>query len=128
MKIIRKIKVAVPEKLSTNKYNAKNKFNRNNIARQFHMSAKVSVLNQKIKGITKGSYPVSVFYEFYLRGKRLDWVNLGAMTKMIEDGLTRAGIFEDDDPKFISHGTMKSYQIKKDEMEYCMVSVIKKDL
>lgn len=80
-----------------------------------------------VREATKGKgkvtdYPINVTYDFYLKGRPVDWVNLSAMAKMIEDGLVKAGVLADDAPKFVAQGMLISNKSKRD-YSYCIVEL-----
>lgn len=118
------IKVVIPEKISTNPFYNLAFYEKTPLKKHFYQETKVAVMNQKVQPVQ--DYPVQAHYTFYLKGKKLDWVNLASMTKMVEDGLVKAKVLTDDSPKYVIRGTMESRPLPKDEkLEYCLVELTK---
>lgn len=112
------IEVLLPDKVTTNAYYAAHYLKRSNIKQGFKEAA---ILAARNKGKID-EYPINVTYSFHLIGRPVDWVNLSAMAKMIEDGLVQAKVIEDDAPKFISQG-MLIYNKSKRKYSYCVVEL-----
>ena len=112
--------VRIPKKVTTNDwyktfYKAKTK-----VQNEFRQAVWDAKQEYKLKPIKE--YPINVTYAFYLTGKQLDWVNLSAMTKIIEDALVAEGILTDDSPKYIAQGMMIPNKSKR-KYDYCIVEL-----
>jgi len=107
-----KIKIPLPQKISTNKiYAGTHWATRKKQADLYHESL-IEYRNEKIT-----EYPVDINYIFSFKGKTLDTTNCSYMVKMLEDGLVKSGVLEDDDPKHVSFTGIYSQKGKKDEVE-----------
>jgi len=95
------MRIELPEKVSLNvMYAGVHWRRRKDLADGFHFAVLAAARKSKIEKIPKAEYPVHMEYIFFVDGK-LDVSNTGAMTKLVEDGLVRAGILEADDRKFV---------------------------
>jgi hypothetical protein len=101
----------LPVKISTNKiYAGLHWTARKKIKKSF---AKVLFVAQPVT-----EFPVDVYYNFHLKGKRLDSLNLAFMAKMIEDCIVAKGILTDDTPKYVRRSILESKPAKK---KYCEI-------
>lgn len=112
------IEVQLPQKITTNVYYNAHHHARTPIKHDYYLAVKDAA---KSKGKIK-DYPINATYCFYLTGRAVDWVNLSAMAKMLEDGLVREGVIEDDAPKFVSQG-MLIYNKSKRKYDYCVIEL-----
>jgi len=112
-------KVRIPKKISTNVYYRAHYMAKNSINNDFYNEVFAAVIKQKIKPIS--NYPAKVSFVFFLHGRLLDWVNLSAMAKMIEDGLVKNGILENDDKRYISQGAL-SCEKSNAKYDYCIIT------
>ncbi|MBA4307013.1 MAG: hypothetical protein C0429_09790 [Sphingopyxis sp.] len=115
-----KFTIAVPEKISTNKIYAGVHWS---IRKRFVDDMHLMVLASKIPRYD-GPLPVECRYRFRLNGPLLDSSNTTALGKITEDGLVRAGVLEDDNPKFVSWFCCKSEKAGKGEEDTVEVEFI----
>lgn len=106
------IKIPLPEKVSTNAiYSGMHWSKRKKLADLYHW-ALVQHKNQAVK-----EYPVDINYVFTFKGKPLDTTNCTYMAKMLEDGLVKNGVIEDDSPEYVAFTGIYSQKGSKDEVE-----------
>lgn len=104
-------KLPLPQKISGNSvYAGMHWSKRKKLADDFHLAVWASVRQQKI--IPWKDFPAKVHYQYHLSGRMPDISNLGLMTKLVEDGLVKAGIFPDDSYKYIREITISGCKIK----------------
>lgn len=104
----------LPQKISSNSvYAGMHWTKRQKLANDFHLAVLTSIKQQKISPCRE--FPVKVKYEYHLAGRMPDISNLGLMTKLVEDGLVRAGIFPDDSYKYIQEIIIGGIKIKNPE-------------
>jgi hypothetical protein len=113
------LEIHLPKKISTNEYYKLFHGSRTVIKKEYQEYVWAALVGKR-KKIT--DYPINVTYDFYLTGRPLDWVNLSAMTKMIEDALVINGVLENDSPKYISQGMM-IYNKSKRNYNYCIIEL-----
>ena len=90
--------IPIPEKVSLNVfYSQRHWAIRKKIADSFHEAVFYSVKEQRAKPVK--NYPVFINYTFYMTGRLLDATN--TPTKLVEDGLVKAGILQNDSPKYV---------------------------
>ena len=111
--------IDLPCKVSTNVFYNMHFHKRHDLKQEFYTAVLYAARKAKIAPITH--YPVNVTYSFTLPGRALDTLNLGAMAKMVEDGLRHAGVLKDDSPLFVSQITLSQRVAKKKE---CVVEVL----
>lgn len=124
MREMRRLEVILPYKVSTNDF-YKAHFQRKAImVSEFHEAIFGAIHEHKFKPVDE--YPISLRMTFYLKGKMLDWVNLGAMAKACEDALRSNKILIDDSPKFIKHGTLIPKRSNK-KYDYVEIEITKEE-
>ena len=89
---------------------------RSQVAKQFKAAAVAAAREQDLQPV--GRYPVTVHVvcHFGPDRRRFDYDNLALTAKFIGDGLTKAGILQNDSPPFVSMGTLEPR--KTDEPSY----------
>ena len=112
--------VRLPAKVTTNVYYRTHYRARTPLHDSFYKAVWDAIQEYKVKPVK--DYPINVTYAFYLRGNAVDWVNLSAMTKIIEDALVTEGILTDDSPKYIAQGMMIPNKSKR-KYDYCIVEL-----
>ena len=106
------IKIPIPQKVSTNSIYAGLHWTKRKEHADLYHNYFLEYRNQPIE-----DYPVDITYIFNFKGKVLDTTNCTYMAKLIEDGLVKNGIIEDDDPKHVSFTGIYSQKGSKDEVE-----------
>ncbi len=103
------ITVIIPKKVSLNPYLRSHWAKQQEIKAMFHLAVKhaLEANFEPYRGQVRSTY------NYYLKGKLLDWDNTTAMTKIIQDTLVREGVFEDDRNPFILGGTQNVYKSKE---------------
>lgn len=110
------IKIPLPEKVSTNQiYAGKHWAVRKKLADLYHES----LIEYRNKRIT--DYPAEITFIFTYKNKPLDCLNTSYSAKLLEDGLRKWEIIEDDNPDFISSVTLISKKGTIDEVEIIIV-------
>ena len=106
--------IPIPQKVSTNViYSGKHWTVRKQHADLYHQ-----YIRAEVKPPEKGfEYPIDITYIFNFKGKLLDTTNCTYMVKLLEDGLVKSGIIEDDDPKHVQYTGIYSQKGKKDAVE-----------
>jgi hypothetical protein len=111
-----KLKIPLPQKVSTNKiYAGTHWAKRKSLADLYHECL------IEYKGQTIKDTPVEITYIFNFKGKPLDTTNCTYMAKLLEDGLVKQGILEDDSPEFVAGTHIYSQKGKVDEVEILIV-------
>lgn len=106
------IKIPLPEKVSANAiYAGQHWRKRQKLAELYHASL-IEFRNKRVVG-----YPVDITYIFRFKGKLLDASNCSYSAKLLEDGLRKWKIIEDDTPEFVQSVTLMSLKGKSDEVE-----------
>lgn len=106
------ITIPLPQKLSSNAMHARMHWTkRAKISDEFYQAVWFAVKEQKVKRITK--YPVDCRYDFVLEGKLLDTLNTAEMAKLVEDGLRKAGVLDDDGQKHVREVTLAVHRAPK---------------
>lgn len=107
-------------------FGSMDKYQRNRIVKQWHKAVYVVCKQQKIKPITK--YPVDIQTTTYFKrkGSKRDTSNCFAANKLVEDGLVRAGIIVDDNPKYVRKHIVRPCVMGCPE-DYVLVLVTGKD-
>lgn len=102
----------IPEKISSNAtYAGLHWARRKKVADLYHSSM---LQFRKLK-VTE--YPVEISYVFTFKRNPLDSTNCGTMAKLVEDGMVRCGILEDDDWKHVTSTTLHTQKGDKDLIE-----------
>ena len=105
------IEVILPKKISTNTiYAGKHWAVRKKEADMYHEE----FLDKKVEKIT--DYPININYIFEFKGKPLDTSNCSYMAKLLEDGMVKKGIIEDDDPKYVAFTGLYSQKGTQDKV------------
>lgn len=113
------LEITIPEKISTNRiYAGIHWAVRKKIADLYHLE--VLPLKGKVK-VEK--YPVEVFYDWHFKKNPLDTLNCAFMSKMIEDGLVKVGVLEDDDVKFVRRSVLDSKKSNEFEHDTVVVTI-----
>lgn len=97
------IEITIPEKVSMNKVKGMNHFVWYRLAELFHSEF------ADIKGKLKvEKYPVQIQYDWHWTKKPLDSLNSALMCKLLEDGMVKAGILEDDGVEYVRRSILDS--------------------
>jgi hypothetical protein len=107
-----KIKIPLPEKISSNKmYAGVHWATRKKWVDTYHTSL-IEYRNFRIE-----NYPVDITYIFTFKSIPLDTLNCSMMAKMLEDGMRKWGILQDDSPKFVQFSGIYSKKGTEDSIE-----------
>lgn len=102
----------IPQKISSNAtYAGLHWAKRKKIADLYHQSL-LPFRNMKVK-----EYPVDITYVFTFKGNPLDSSNTSLMGKLLEDGMVRCGILEDDDWRHVSFSGYHTQKGDEDKVE-----------
>lgn len=107
------LEITIPEKVSLNRIYAGMFWRRRAILAKLYHDEFLDVKG-KMK-VTK--YPVVISYDFHFKSNPLDTLNCSMMAKMLEDGMVKIGILEDDCPKYVRRSiidTQLSSEYKND--------------
>ncbi len=108
------ISVTLPEKVSTNKgYAGQHWSVRKRHADEFHLAVRCAVGRKN----WKFEYPVEIWFHYTFKGRRLDISNCSFMTKLLEDGLVKAGVLKDDSAKYVEAHHITQELGKEDRCE-----------
>lgn len=111
------IEMPIPEKVSTNRiYSGLNWRKRAELAQLYHMC----MLQHKKSKEFMLAYPVSITYTFSFKKKLLDTTNCAFMSKLLEDGLVKAGILTDDSPEYVAETVIQS---KKGDADTVLINI-----
>jgi hypothetical protein len=113
------IKVILPHKISLNKLYTSHWSKKHAMKKDYRIAVK-EALGDKMKPLTGC---VKMKYDYYLKGRLLDWDNCTAMTKILQDILVEEGIHQDDTSKFI-RGGMQTVQKSKESYAYVEIKQI----
>lgn len=111
-----KIEIPLPEKISTNIiYAGKHWSTRKKQADLYH---------QYIRGLNLKPVkekPLEITYIFTFKSSPLDTSNCSYMSKLLEDGMVKSGVIEDDSPEYVSSTTIYSKKGKEDKVKIIIV-------
>lgn len=82
-----------------------------------HLAVKIAA-----KGVAKFTKPVSLTFQPLINGRTRDTLNNSYWAKLVEDGLVRAGVLEDDSTKWVQPVTIMPV-IKADESKMVVTIV-----
>lgn len=99
-KVALEMAIILPEKISTNEFYRLHKMQKHAVQQEWYQTVLIECRNRGQNAL-QGPFPLDFEYTYHLTGKRLDTLNTGAMTKMIEDGLKMCGVIPDDSPKYV---------------------------
>lgn len=113
------IEITIPEKVSLNAiYAGMHWRRRKELADLYH--EEVLELKGKLK---VEEYPVLITYEWHFVKNALDSLNCAYMSKMIEDGLVKVGVLENDSPKFVRRSMLDTQVSKKYKHDTVVVTI-----
>lgn len=70
---------------------------------------------------------INLRFDFFWGGRALDSSNCFFMAKMIEDCLVEYGILQDDTHEFVGKIIIESHKSKLKNMDYCVITILKRD-
>lgn len=68
-------------------------------------------------------YPVVIYYDWHFIKNPLDTLNCALMAKMLEDGMVRAGILEDDSTKYVRRSILDSQKTTVYKKDTVVISI-----
>ena len=117
-----KFTIYVPEKVSLNTAMRKHYRAVNELKQEWHWAVAEAHVPP-----WEGSYPVDIRFHYFLNGKAMDSSNTGFMSKALEDALVEAGVFPDDNPKFVRWSSNRSDQAVKGYPDMVVVEILSTD-
>ncbi len=108
------IELEILWKVSTNKiYESRHWSERSKLKNQYR-DYYVALLKKGLTPVIK--YPVKITYTCSFKGVALDSTNISYMCKLWEDCMVKAGILEDDSPKYVRSTELISQKGKEDKV------------
>lgn len=112
------IEVTIPEKVSLNQVKGMRWKKWYRLAELYHNE--VIELKGKIR---VGEYPVVIRYEFFWNRNALDSLNQALIAKLLEDGLVKANVLEDDSPQYVRESQLVSQKSKKYKHDTVVITI-----
>lgn len=113
------LRVIFPFKVSTNKYFRMNHHPRSELNNAIYLTTLDAVRKEKLESIT--TFLIKMRYTFFQNGTLLDASNCSGMAKALEDGLVKAGVMPDDNPRYVKGIEINSERNKTKGMPYCII-------
>ncbi len=111
--------ITIPEKVSLNKiYAGMHWRKRQELADLYH--GEVLELKGKLK---VKNYPVEILYDWHFTKNPLDTLNCAFMSKMIEDGLVKVGVLEEDSTLFVRRSILESQKSDRYKHDTVVITI-----
>ena len=106
------ITIPIPEKVSLNRIYAGTHWATRKAWKDAYLIATQII---RPKAYT-GTFPVTIHYQFNLKGRTLDSLNTAFMAKCVEDSLVACGVFPDDTGKYVRMSSLETVKSNSDEV------------
>ena len=109
---MKKLKLELYWKISLNEYYSGKHWS----VRSGHKTNYRDAYVGKLKELRKFENKVDIEFDFTFKSRALDSSNCSAMVKLLEDCMVKAGVIQNDSPKFVGWISMKSMKGLKDSV------------